>query len=162
MYANAANRNYANYSQHSHYIMFKILTNQRGATALMLTLLILVSVLTVSLAMADVIRNGLVMDKTQFGSTKAYFAAETGAERILWAIRYGGQSECGDGEYVCFDAETNGNIVGCGSSCGTNYDYQKLSNNAEYKIYFTFNGLTTIITNTGTYQDVNRVVELRY
>jgi len=39
MYANAANRNYANYSQHSHYIMFKILTNQRGATALMLTLL---------------------------------------------------------------------------------------------------------------------------
>ena len=128
----------------------------------MLTLLILTSVLTVSLAMADVIRNGLIMDKTQFGSTRAYFAAEAAAERILWAVRYGGQSECADGEFVCFDAETNGNIVGCGSSCGANYNYQKLSNGAEYKIYFAIDGSTTIITNTGTYQDVNRVVELRY
>jgi uncharacterized protein (UPF0333 family) len=140
----------------------KIIKNQQGATALMLTLLILTSVLTVSLTIADVIRNGLIMDKTQFGSTQAYFAAEAAAERILWATRYGGQSECTNGEYVCFDAETNSNISGCGSSCGVDYDYQKLSNGAEYKIYFTINGLTTTITNIGTYQDINRVVELRY
>jgi len=61
----------------------KILKNQRGGTALMMTMMILSSVLFIVLATSDVVRNGMIASKSQVHSAKAYFAAESGAERIL-------------------------------------------------------------------------------
>jgi hypothetical protein len=146
--------------------MFKIIKNQQGVTALMLTLLILTSVLTVSLAMADVIRNGLIMDKTQFGSTRAYFAAEAAAERILWAVRYGNfhiDTDCTSGQYVSFnDSDCGGSAPCCLDSA---VQHSLGSSGAVYSIKYEYDASAerkNIITNIGSYRDVNRIVELRY
>ncbi len=53
----------------------------------MMTLLVLSSILIVTLAAAQIISSGIVMSRTQERSTKAFFAAEAGAERSLWEVR---------------------------------------------------------------------------
>ena len=52
----------------------------------MLTVLILSSTLGATLAVSEIVRNGLLMGSTQYHSTQAYFAAEAGAEKILWEM----------------------------------------------------------------------------
>jgi hypothetical protein len=59
----------------------------RAGTALLMTILILNSILLVSLAAAKLIVTGVKEGGTQSRSTKAYFAAEAGAERLLYEYR---------------------------------------------------------------------------
>ena len=64
-----------------------IIKNKSGGTLLILTIIMLTAVLTIVMAVADIVRNGLIIDRTQLESTKAFFAAEAGAERILYDAR---------------------------------------------------------------------------
>jgi hypothetical protein len=52
-----------------------------------MTILILNSIILISLAAAKLIFSGVKESSTQSRSTKAYFAAEAGAEKILYAYR---------------------------------------------------------------------------
>src|SRR5680860_1309976 len=65
---------------------YKKLKNNKGA-ALLMTLLILSSILVVALATSDLVMSGIKMSRNRIQSTKAFFAAETGIERLLWAVR---------------------------------------------------------------------------
>lgn len=58
-----------------------------SGSALMLVLFILVGVMIVILGGASVIISGLQMGSLQSYSTKSYFAAESGAERLLYEFR---------------------------------------------------------------------------
>jgi hypothetical protein len=63
--------------------------HNRG-TALLMTILILNTIVVVSLAAAKLVSGGVRMSGTQSRSTKAFFAAESGAERVLWEWRKNG------------------------------------------------------------------------
>ncbi len=135
--------------------------SQRGGTMLLITVLILASILVVILGLNDIVRNNLQFVKMQNDSTRAYFAAETGAERILWEIRENGFNiqSCSIGDYICFDS--SGSVIGCASDCSPNTDTQVLSNNAQYKLQYDNNG-DVVVRSFGTYKDESRVVEISY
>jgi hypothetical protein len=138
----------------------KILTNKRGATLLMITLLIMTSILTVGLSLGSVVINGLKVSKTQANATQAYFAAEAGAEKFLWEVRKGvfdpptGKPTCEDGEYI------NTGFDGC---VGTE-QRSTLFDGAEYYILYNYDTVdaTTTLTNFGEYRGTRRAVRLVY
>ncbi len=136
--------------------------SQRGGTMLLVTILVLASILTIILGLNDIVRNNLQFVKMQDDSTRAYFAAEAGAERILWEIRendFNIQS-CNIGDFICFDSI--GDINGCANICLSPYtDTQTLNNNAQYKLQYDNNG-DVIVRSFGYYKDVGRVVEISY
>jgi len=63
-----------------------IFKNKEGS-ALALTMFILAGMLTVALSGSYIILLGIKASGIQSQSTKAYFAAESGAERLLWELR---------------------------------------------------------------------------
>ncbi len=67
----------------------KKLRSQLKGSAIMLVLFILVGVMIVVFGGASVIISGLKMGNLQSYSTKAYFAAEAGAEKLLYEFRQG-------------------------------------------------------------------------
>ena len=143
----------------------------------MMTVLILSVVLTVTLSAADIVRNGLMMSNAQVNSTKAYFAAEAGAERILWEIRKnsfdpgdgtGADPECqASPADICFDAFPGGSINECvaPTNC-SNFDNQELGNQATYKLNFSYEEIspdaTTTLSSLGFFGDTHRNVQLKY
>jgi len=139
---------------------------------LIMTLVILASMLIVTLGVSAIAVNGLKAGTNQLQSTKAYFAAEAGAERILWEIRKNDVDPldlmsvfCGQDtfRYFCFAVEPFGNLSACSTSCSI--DMQTLNeNNSSYQIKYNNNstsGLTTIWS-YGHFQDINRTIELKY
>jgi len=155
-----------------------LIKNQKGSTIILLTFLILTAVLGVVLSASKIVQTGLVLDRTQFESTKAYFAAEAGAERILWAVRqipaaYDINNECCvintccDTEcYIPFDGEIAAtsdyepNV--CDGDETNNFEKQVLSNDAKYIIKYEYSDPDTTITVTGSYDIVDRRVQLKY
>jgi len=69
--------------------MKKFKSKLKGS-AVMLVLFILVGVMIVVFGGASVIISGLKMGALQSQSTKAYFAAEAGAEKLLYEFRQNG------------------------------------------------------------------------
>lgn len=146
--------------------MNNLLKNNKGGTVLLLTVLILTSVLTITLVASEIIRSGVILSRSQADSTKAYFAAEAGAERILWEVRKGtfDFSSCLS-ECISFDSDPNGNINGCGVDCNTGLNIiQTLSNKATYKIRYNYVDPDTTVKCYGKYPDsgINRVIELKF
>ncbi len=145
--------------------MNNLLKNQKG-TALFLTLIILTSVLIVSLGAADLVISGTKQGRTQVYSAEAYFAAEAGAERALWEIRKNvftflrlDSSACQVNDYINFD---NTNIPPSTATCGSEQT-NVLLNGAAYNVVFRSGGGTATTTAAvGSYNDVERSVEITY
>ena len=133
-----------------------ILKNKNG-TALMMALLILTSILTVSLGAADLVMSGLKMSGTQARSAIAYFAAEAGAESILWEIRKNGFDSTGCdatiNKHVDFSADP--------AECVNSEQVQNLTNGASYSVVNTSNPPIAFMS-IGSYAGVRRVVEISY
>ncbi len=148
-------------------ILKKLLINQKGGTALLLTLLILFAVFTVTLTASDIVISGLKMSKERYDSTKAYFAAESAGELIIWKIRkdsYDIYTDCEDGasHTICFTDGTD-TIANCANSClAVESDTVTLSNNAFYSIQYDFSTPTTTLSCLGQYANVGRRVQLKY
>ena len=115
--------------------------NNRGA-ALLMTLLILSGVLVVALATANLVVSGIKMSRNQIQSTKAFFAAETGAERALRAVRKDG--------YVLPDTDTDDIFIGT------------LENNSTYQVNYATTTPLVVFTSTGSYQQVKRTVSVSF
>jgi hypothetical protein len=135
------------------------LKNMKGSTVLLMTMIVLGCALMVVLPASEIVRNGIMASKNQFDSTKAYFAAEAGAERILWEIR---NNYCvTNGDSQCF-------IFVDGSSCAksdcTNAATSHLlSNSTNYRVKDEPpSGGDTKLTCLGTYQGVSRAIELSF
>ena len=91
-------------------LLKKIVKNKKGGIAIMLTIFCLFSIMFISFIAADIVINSILATRTQVFSTKAYFAAEAGAERVLWEIRqndtgsaFMGSCSPTNGEENCID-----------------------------------------------------------
>lgn len=141
--------------------------NNQGSIELLMSVIVLTAILAVVLTASEIIGNGLVADKTQLDSTKAYFAAETATERILWHVRSQGNdlSSC-IGQYIDFSPANSDYpavaSLSCGAGCTfTNY----VGTLANYK-YCIKCGTTmlgdTKLTGYGDYSGARRAVEVVY
>lgn len=144
--------------------------NEYGGTAILMTVLILAGVLLTALAASDVVKNGLIMGRDRVYSTKAFFAAEAGAERVLYEVRQqdlledpsdGGIGPCASGVDFCFTAagDFNSCSVGCVAPLQTDFE---LPNETSYTIGYEYSGGKNRIKCTGYYKDISRIVELTY
>jgi len=156
--------------------MNRFIKNQKGATALLLTLLILMSMLFIAITASDIIRNGLQMSQAHLQSTKAYYGAESGTERMLWEIRKNSHDPVVDSwtatECINFNIEVNGNIATpetntCGTNASGNFTHQKLSSDdIIYSTEYNNNGAMPLfikLKSIGEYEGITRrVVEIGY
>lgn len=132
---------------------------------ILITVLILTSIITVTLISAEIIRNGIVMSRTQVYSTIAYFAAEAGAERFLYDIRYGDFDPEGDASFnkKCIVFDPSDPLNNGYNSCDNTGEVITLDNEAEYFVKFESDINTySYATSTGSYNDVKRVIKLKY
>ncbi|HBI97153.1 MAG: hypothetical protein US83_C0007G0051 [Candidatus Falkowbacteria bacterium GW2011_GWC2_38_22] len=148
-----------------------ILKSQTGSAMLVMTFFVLTSVLIISLSLSAIVVNGLHLGTDQVQSTKAFFAAEAGAERILWEFRKNKNDpivfvddsvipSCNNNEFICFDSETDGVIISCNVLCPTGR--QKLLNETYYSINYSHADPITTLISYGKFSDVNRVIELKF
>jgi hypothetical protein len=125
---------------------YKIL-NKNG-TALLMTILILNSIILIALAASQIIISGVKNNGTQARSTKSYFAAEAGAERMLYEYRQG--------------------INNCGVSLPTSTcAFSKtLPSGSSYQVNwirgFNTPGSTLVFVSVGTYGGLKRSDELDF
>jgi Tfp pilus assembly protein PilX len=66
---------------------YEIRNTNKAGTALLMTILILNSILLITMASAKLIISSVRESGVQVKSTKAFFAAEAGAERVLYEYR---------------------------------------------------------------------------
>jgi len=121
-------------------IEYEIKSNK--GTALLLTLLILTSILVVALGVANLIVPGIRMSRTQEQSTKAFFAAEAGAERALWEVR--------KNSYSLPVSDTEDVFSG------------SLDNNSAYQVDYTIVASLVTFTSTGSYRQTMRSVAVDF
>jgi len=119
----------------------KRIKNNRG-TALLMTLLILSSILVVALATASLVMSGIKISRNQIQSAKAFFAAEAGAEKSLWAVR--------KDSYVLADTDQDNVFNGT------------LDNDSVYQVDYATTTPTVTFTSTGSYQQVKRSVTVGF
>jgi hypothetical protein len=122
---------------------------KKSGTALLMTILILNSIILVALSAAKIIVSGVRESGTQSKSTKAYFAAEAGAERMLYEYRKG-INTCG----------VTGNAT---STCVFN---KALTGGGSYNVYWKSGnndpGGALVFYSAGTYADLRRSVEIDF
>jgi hypothetical protein len=144
-------------------ILVKLKEDRSGSSAILITMLILSAILIAAFGTSNILTKGIVMGRSQVDSTKAFFAAEGGAERVIWSVRKHGLScsTAGDIEdwEVCF---ASNNL--CQVTCTTNI--QTFSNGAEYSLFYDFEQTggdsTTTLRSIGVYDQITRVIELQY
>jgi Tfp pilus assembly protein PilX len=154
-----------------------IKNNKQGFALLVISMMVLTFILIVALGASAIVRNGIIMGRGQMESTKAFFAAEAGAERVLWEIwqnniisTYPCPTDDGsDYDKFCFTVLSSGDVNECiviGDDCTpVENQQQKLSNQALYSIKYEHNDTTGRATSTiiGNYADINsRVIKLIY
>ncbi len=109
--------------------------------ALILTMFILTGMLIVALSGSYIIIIGIKASGVQAQSTRAYFGAEAGAERLLWELRQ-------NGYYYATPSWTS------------IFDGSMPTTNVTYNVYFSeFPPL--VFTAIGDYQNTKRSVEIR-
>lgn len=118
----------------------KKIISSRG-TALLMTILILNAIIVVSLAAAKLITGGVKMSGIQSRSTKAYFAAESGAERVLWEWR------------------NNGWTIPPGNNGANNLFSATLLNASTYQVDKA-TSTSVIFQSQGSFNELQRTVEL--
>lgn len=114
---------------------------KQSGSALALTMFILAGMLVVALSGSYIILVGIKAAGVQSQSTKAYFAAEGGAERLLWELRRNGWSR----PEPSFDTEVLSGTLETGAS---------------YSIYYT-HFYPIIFKSIGDFNRTKRSVELR-
>lgn len=117
--------------------------NKRGS-ALLMTMFILSSIMIIAFGGSLTILSGIKMSGVQSQSIKAYFAAESGIERILYEVRKGS-----------FDLspEFGANVFITPTVLGNNSSYIVDYNSYNPKIIF---------TSTGSYLFTKRSVEVTF
>ncbi len=132
-----------------------------------MTLLMLSSILVVALSVSDIVNIGLHINRNQVYSTKAYFAAEAGAEQVLSEIRSNGfdprddsSKNCDDGDYISFN---NGDCGGSAPCCLATEQIYTLSTSTEYSVrYNNPDCCQIILTSRGRFTDVQRAIQATY
>lgn len=156
--------------------IYTTIRDQKGATAVLVTLLILGTVLAAVVNANTRIVNEIKKNKEKHNSTIAFFAAESGAENLLIAIRKYGIDPfvmvgCDDTERVfCFDVNAWPLAIET-PPCGAGTEEVTLANGSEYTATHHCvddgSNATTTIKTLGTYMkgtdyEISRRIELVY
>jgi hypothetical protein len=151
--------------------MDKMPNNKSGATLLLMTLLILTSIITVTLIASEIVRMNLIMDRTQIYSTTAFFAAEAGAERILYDIRSSNASppypftidtdpNCQTYTNVYLGVfESTTDLDTCNAT--ENWYTLALTDGAKFKLLYSNSGGNQVLS-YGSYNGLTRAVQLNF
>ncbi len=157
--------------------IFVKIKKQNGVTSIMITLIVIAGMLFVALTVNDIVQNGLRMSRAHLDSAKAYFAAESGTERILWKIRKTGPPAFNPTNATPLWTDDNcislsSGLDECDTACNTSNAVeigeitQVLVNGSKYMINYKWDGDATdpaIFTTTGVYNDITkRVVQVGY
>ena len=118
----------------------KIFADKKGS-ALALTMFILAGMMMVALSGSYIVLVGLKAAGVQSQSTKAYFAAESGAERLLYALRHEGWTRPAP-------------------SLTNQFFITTLPSGESYRIYYV-NFMPIIFQSVGEYNRTKRSVELK-
>jgi len=138
--------------------MKKIRRQLESGSAVLISILILAAIFTAAMGAGDLLLSGLTAVRTQTYSTKAYFAAETGAERALYEIR----TNFFDPESVC---DASNQYVEFGtpiSTCDASVHEYALGDGLSYGVTIASTVPSVILRSTGGYKDVKRTVEVVY
>jgi len=147
--------------------MTRSVGNNEGS-ALLITILILASMLTVAFGVNELVVRGLQISRTSSLSGPAYLATESGAEKILWLARksgvdpYAAFTDCRSGGYLRLDASPP---VCYGS---TPYDapywHNLGGNNLTYSVKYTYNEATNKdnFVIVGRYGEARRSISVSY
>ena len=141
----------------------EILIKNHKGVALLMTMLIMASFLVVVLMAADIITSGITMAKTQTFSTRAFFAAEAGAERALWEVRKNNFAfERADATPCVAPSDYIEFITNAPAVCNAALQEYILSNNAKYSVIYYTSGSLTTFQSIGDFSDTRRVVEVSF
>jgi hypothetical protein len=130
------------------------LQNKR-ASALLMTVMILSSILIVVLGVSSLVSSSLRLSRAQENSAKAYYAAESGVERLIWAI---GKDSFDLGS--C-DLSVNKFVDFVGKKCTSAKNIYSLSNNSSYYLTYT-NDSPSSFEVVGKYANISRSIEISY
>lgn len=122
-------------------ILRKIKQTEKSGSALALTMFILAGMLMVAMSGSTVILLGLKAGGIQAQSTKAYYKAESGIERILW--------------------ELNKDNWQLPDTSLVNPVFTEPLREGNYKIYYTNFDPFIIFTSVGEFQQTKRSVQVR-
>jgi uncharacterized protein (UPF0333 family) len=122
----------------------KIKFLDKSGSALALTMFILAGMMIVATSGAYIVMIGIKSSGVQSQSTKAYFAAESGAERLLWEMK-----NYSDGLYG--DPSTKTIILNGNFNSGASYD-----------VYYIYGGGPLIFNSIGEFMNTKRSVQLRF
>ncbi|MFA5886349.1 MAG: hypothetical protein WC863_01060 [Patescibacteria group bacterium] len=124
---------------------------QLRGSALILTLFIMSGMMIIALGDAYVVLLGIKAAGLQAKSTKSYYMAEAGAERLLWELRKNAYSYTYPSLSTPIFTNTNSEIVP---------DYL----GGTYQVYFTDFATSRVLTfkSIGSFQDANRSVEIKF
>jgi len=130
---------------------------EKNGSALLMVLLILSGMLIVSLMAAGLVSSSLKLGRNQGYSTRALFAAETGAERALAVARdtvsgFDYASCNTSGQCVDFDNRRCGNC--------TSLVYH-LADNSSYKVVYS-SSTDIVLTSNGEYSGLKRAVQISF
>jgi hypothetical protein len=121
----------------------------KKGSALILTMFILTGMLIVAMSSSYVILVGIRSGGVQSQSTKAYYAAEAGAESLLWQMRHN--------SYIYPSQPSD--LVPLAGLSGT----MLYSTDATYSIYFSrFNPGSLVFSSIGNYQKTKRSIEVEF
>jgi len=125
---------------------FLKISKDKEGSALALTMFILAGMMIVAMSGSYVIMLGLKSSNIQSQSTKSYFAAEAGAEKLLWEMRKNNWA------YYEEDVSFTDSI--------SEFD-SVLDSGASYKVYYTHNVQPIIFESIGEFKGTKRSVQLR-
>ena len=146
---------------------------QHAGSMLLMSVLILASVFTVAMAISSISLAQTRMGGEQARSTKAYFAAEAGAERVIYEVRKEGfipHLFCSDNGIFGFTAADalNSSISKEDGRCEDDIDSHNsrqtfTATNASYYVRYNEGASNEVIIKfMGSYGGTNRLVELEY
>lgn len=130
---------------------FKVLQLKisRRGDALILTMFIMAGMLIAAMGGSYVALLEIRASGLEAQSTKAYYAAEAGAEDFLYQFRKQGYSDYGHFNFKPFI--NNNQFLFNG----------QLDNDTSYKVYYQESSAPVIFNSIGSYQNVKRSVQLR-
>ncbi|MCK5416156.1 hypothetical protein KAI92_01875 [Candidatus Parcubacteria bacterium] len=151
----------------------KIVQDNRGSISIMIVSTLLFSVLIAVIISSNIVNSGIKISQTQVESAKAYFAAEAGAEKILYETRRSGgiietlilnTDDC----EVCFTGNANDsstvNACDAAYSCVDSEQLLGIDIEYYYEIEYKYNLVSGVMTliNKGRFHDIKRTVELSW
>lgn len=140
--------------------------NDKSGSILIVVLLIMGIMTLVVVSLSSMITQSLKASKSQEFSILAYFAAETGLERVLWEVTENGFDTTGCVSGQCIDFE-NGI---CSDNCNENGKTMiilDIPNNVYYQVRFTTTNVNgydeTVYQSTGSKgSEVSRMIRASY